>query len=154
MGMLGSLFRVHSAFVALKSLGRRQIYVILPVGILGETVQPSDNIERAGLVAISVNGETLFSWARDLRQCTEGIAPRLQVLNGSTASLETKVSNPDASGGLKSSSVDHVISVLREGLTSAGYQVAVLRPGECEDRDGGQQNAARHETGRMLSVRD
>ncbi len=128
--MLGSLFRVHSSFVALKSLSRRQIYVILPVGILGETVHPCDNIERAGLVAISVNGETLYSWARDLRQCTHAVAPQLQLLNGSTSSE-----------GLKSSNVDHVISVLTEGLSSAGYQVSVLRPDECEHRHPGLQKS-------------
>jgi hypothetical protein len=122
MVVLGSLFRVHSSFVALKSLSGRQIYVILPVGILGETVHPFDNIDRAGLVTISVNGETLFSWARDLKQCTEAVAPRLQLLNGS-----------NSSEGLKSSTVNHVISVLTEGLASAGYQVAVLRQDERKD---------------------
>lgn len=82
MEVPGSLFRVRSSFLALKSLSNHQIYVMLPVGIIVEVMQTFDYLSRPGMVVMKVNGETLFTWACDLQQCTDAVAPQLRVLNG------------------------------------------------------------------------
>jgi hypothetical protein len=65
----GSRFRVTSPFLALKCQSNRQIYVMLPVGATAEIVGTYDDLARPCLITMKVNGEVLFTWARDLDRC-------------------------------------------------------------------------------------
>ena len=66
----GSGFRVSSPLLAMKSLAGPQVYVTLSVGTCGEILDLHDQLGRPGIVMIQVNGETLYSFARDLEQRT------------------------------------------------------------------------------------
>ena len=67
-------FRVHSPFLAVKSLTSHQVYVTLPVGAIGEIIECSDDLEQPGFVLMKVAGETLFTWARDLQECSDAVS--------------------------------------------------------------------------------
>ncbi len=70
-------FQVQSTFLATKSLTRRSVFLTLPVGTVGTIFDAYDDIDRAGFVAIEIGGEALFTFSRDLRDCTyimEGLA--------------------------------------------------------------------------------
>jgi|HubBroStandDraft_6_1064221.scaffolds.fasta_scaffold875480_2 hypothetical protein len=65
-----SSFTVHSPFLAMKSLSRRNLFVTLPVGTVGEIVEAYEDLDRPGFVLIKVAGDTFFTFARDLRDCS------------------------------------------------------------------------------------
>ena len=71
MAMLyATSFTVHSPFLAIKSLNGRSFFVTLPVGTVGEIIEAYDDLDRPGFVLIKVAGDTLFTFARDLRDCS------------------------------------------------------------------------------------
>ena len=79
-----SRFRVSSPLLAMKSQSGPQVYVTLSLGTCGEILDLHDQLGRPGIVMIQVNGETLYSFARDLEQrtlleTTPSLAPDLTI---------------------------------------------------------------------------
>ena len=60
-------FQVHSPLLVMMSVGPKETYVTLAVGTVGEILDLPDKLNDPGLVTIRVNGETLYTFARDLQ---------------------------------------------------------------------------------------
>ena len=60
-------FTVHSPVLAMTSLSQRSLFVTLPVGTVGKIIEEYDDLDRPGFVLIRLAGDTLFTFARDLR---------------------------------------------------------------------------------------
>lgn len=48
--------------------GPKETYVTLAVGTVGEFIAGPDTLDHPGFVTIRVNGETLYTFARDLQE--------------------------------------------------------------------------------------
>ena len=68
-------------FLALKSQSNRQIYVTLPAGTTAEIVGTYDDLVRPCLIMMKVDGEILFTWARDLDRHSETLGSRLRMVS-------------------------------------------------------------------------
>ena len=60
-------FQVHTSLLAMKSTGPKEAYVTVSVGTVGEILDGPEKLNSPGLVKISVKGETLYTFARDLQ---------------------------------------------------------------------------------------
>ena len=63
-----SRFQVHSPLLVMMPNGSKEKYVTLVVGTMGEIVDLPDKLSQPGFVTIRVNGETLYTFARDLQE--------------------------------------------------------------------------------------
>jgi hypothetical protein len=63
-----SRFQVHSPLLVMMPRGPKEIYVTLAVGTVGEFIDGPDTLDHPGFVTIRVNGETLYTFARDLQE--------------------------------------------------------------------------------------
>jgi hypothetical protein len=63
-----SRFQVHTPLLAMKSsTDKKETYVTLLTGTLGEILDVPDKLHRPGFVSIRVQGEVLYTFARDLQ---------------------------------------------------------------------------------------
>jgi hypothetical protein len=69
-------FRVVSPFVAVYLAVHRERFVTVPVGAILET---SPDLEEPGLVTITLDGDTLLAFIRDILQHTERVEDRRSV---------------------------------------------------------------------------
>jgi hypothetical protein len=63
-----SQFQVHSPLLVMMPSGPKETYVTLTVGTVGEIIDGPDTLDHPGFVTIRVNGETLYTFARDLQE--------------------------------------------------------------------------------------
>jgi len=70
-----SRFKVRAPLLAVKSVGRKETYVTLSVGTLGEILDIGDNLNHPGFVTIRVDGEMFYTFVRDLQESAT-IEPR------------------------------------------------------------------------------
>ena len=63
-----SRFKVHTPLLAVKSVGRKETYVTLSFGTLGEILDTGGNVNDPGFVTIRVDGEMFYTFTRDLRE--------------------------------------------------------------------------------------
>jgi hypothetical protein len=62
-----SRFQAHSPLLVMMPRGPKETYVTLAVGTVGEILDLPDKLSQPGFVTIRVNGETLYTFARDLQ---------------------------------------------------------------------------------------
>jgi hypothetical protein len=60
-------FQVHTALLAMKSTGPKEAYVVVSVGTVGEILDGPEKLNQPGFVKIRVQGEALYTFARDLQ---------------------------------------------------------------------------------------
>ena len=60
-------FQVHTTLLAMKSAGPKEAYVMVSVGTVGEILDGPEKLNHPGFVKISVRGEELYTFARDLQ---------------------------------------------------------------------------------------
>ena len=63
-------FQVHTTLLAMKSTGPKEAYITVSVGTVGEILDEPEKLNHPGFVKISVRGEELYTFARDLRDNT------------------------------------------------------------------------------------
>jgi hypothetical protein len=63
-------FQVHTALLAMKSTGPKEAYVTVSIGTVGEILDGQEKLNHPGFVKISVRGEELYTFARDLQDNT------------------------------------------------------------------------------------
>ena len=63
-------FQVHTALLAMKSTGPKEAYVTVSIGTVGEILDGPEKLNHPGFVKISVRGEELYTFARDLQDNT------------------------------------------------------------------------------------
>lgn len=64
-------YRVVSPFLGVRRLPQRERFVTVPTGAIVEI--SGENHERPGLITVSVNGETMLAFERDVVERSEPI---------------------------------------------------------------------------------